>query len=225
MGYGAISVFTATMASGGTLSNGFDLGRSWNRVYLRVPTMNSGADIFIQGSADNSSFSRIVEVGQKTLSFSVSIASSVTLTGAIDLGESATNVYGLIPSLNTGTSILVHGSLDNSTFRRITLPVQQTATVQAVTDFAIATFAANTSRMVPLPSGFRYIKLELATGVTDVTNTFKVLATVPNAEFDFNIPSSVTSRMVPIPNTFRYIKVETDVSVQNGNTFKVICSD
>jgi hypothetical protein len=41
----------------------------------------------------------------------------------------------------------------------------------------------------------------------------------------FAITSSVTGCMVPIPNGFRYLKVETTATVDNGATFRMICSD
>lgn len=222
MSYGPISVFTNAFASAATLSPAYDLGRAWKTLYLDVPTMNSGADIYLQVSHDNSTYRRLQIQKDVIQSFSVSVASSVTLASSIDLGEGAYNPYLLIPTLATGTSILIQGSLDDSTFRRVQL-IEGSAAVTA--DYSVATFAANVSRFAQIPSGFRYIKVELATGVTQVTNTFKVLASKKDARVDFNIASNVTNRVVPIPAGFRYVKVETDATVDNGNTFKIICSD
>lgn len=53
-----------------------------------------------------------------------------------------------------------------------------------------------------------------------VINTTTVAA--PN---DFNIASAATNCMVPMPNGFQYLKIETTATVDNGQTFKVICSD
>lgn len=222
MSYGPLSVFTATMASAGTVTSSLDLARSWKKVHLEVPTMASGADIYIQASSDNSTFRRVQIFKDRQKSFSMSIASMATLTSAFDIGDGAYNAFIVIPCLTTGTSILVHGSLDNSAFQKVQFAP---ATGSASYDFSVATFAAGVTRLVPLPEGLRYFKIELATGMTQATSTYKVLATVPQEGGDFAIASNVSSRMVPIPNAFRYIKVETDVSVQDGNAFKVICSD
>ena len=48
MGHGAISVFTATMASAGTLSSEVNLGRQWEKVYLGVPSMTSNTQLHIK---------------------------------------------------------------------------------------------------------------------------------------------------------------------------------
>ena len=42
---------------------------------------------------------------------------------------------------------------------------------------------------------------------------------------DFAIASSATNRIVPIPNGLRFLKVEATATVDNGATFKIICSD
>ena len=221
MSYGPVVIFANSMASAGTLTSGSDLGKSWNKVYLEVPTMNSAAEIYIQASTNNSTFRRVQVVADLIKSYSVSITSGVTLTSAIDLGEGAYNAYLLVPSLATGTSINIHGSLDNSTFSK----VQLLSSGVVDTDFSITTIAVNTRKLCPIPHGLRYVKVELATGVTQLTHTFKLLASVKNALVDYSIPSSVSSRMVPIPGNFRYVKVETDATVDNGAVFNIVCSD
>lgn len=224
MGFGARSVFYTSMASGGTLSSGYDLGRTWRNVYLEVPSMVSGTDLYIQAAASAGTYNRVQFVGPATVSYSVSIASAITITGAIDLGEGATNPYLIVPSLATGTSILVHGSLDNSSFRRITLG--PTAASLIATDWAIATIAVATQRAVPLPVGFRYIKVELGTGVTDATSTWKVLATLPSVQQDFVIPSHTSQRFIPIPMPSQYMKVElSTAATATALRFNVVCAD
>lgn len=50
MGFGAQVVYTLSMVSGGTLTSvALDLGRSWAKTYLEVPTMTSG-DVYVQGA-------------------------------------------------------------------------------------------------------------------------------------------------------------------------------
>ncbi len=47
MSYAAVRAYAATIASGVSLSSGFDLGAAPTRVTLMVPTMASGSDISI----------------------------------------------------------------------------------------------------------------------------------------------------------------------------------
>ena len=62
MGHGAHVVYVATMPSGATiLTSYFDLKRSYQNVYLEVPTFASGADVYIQGSSDGTKFRRIYQ--------------------------------------------------------------------------------------------------------------------------------------------------------------------
>jgi hypothetical protein len=44
------TVATMAIDSGTTLSSEIDLGKPWNLLSLRVPTMTSGTNIFIQGA-------------------------------------------------------------------------------------------------------------------------------------------------------------------------------
>ena len=60
MSHGQVTVYTQTMPSGATVcTNFFDLGRAYRRVYLEIPTFASGADVFIQGSRNGTTFRRI----------------------------------------------------------------------------------------------------------------------------------------------------------------------
>lgn len=47
-----ISVFTVSMASGGTLTTYIDLGGSWENCYLQVPSMISNTQHHIQTATD-----------------------------------------------------------------------------------------------------------------------------------------------------------------------------
>jgi len=46
------SVFTLTVASGASTSDGVDLTKSWSRISLQVPTMTTAASLNIQNSMD-----------------------------------------------------------------------------------------------------------------------------------------------------------------------------
>lgn len=104
--------------------------------------------------------------------FSVSIASNVTLSSALDLGRVWNNVYLRVPTMASG-DIYIQASPDNSAaFVRICRPQGNTATVH--TDFLIG--SAVTQRIVPIPiAGCRYIKIESSSGTTQVTTTFQVI--------------------------------------------------
>jgi len=51
MAHGAISVFTASMATDATITSAIDLGRAWKNVYLVVPSATSGTDVYLQAAA------------------------------------------------------------------------------------------------------------------------------------------------------------------------------
>lgn len=112
MGYGPNIYFTSDLSSGVTLGSAIDLGgRSWEKVYLKIPTMAS-SDIFIQAS------------------------------------ETAT-----------------------STFKRVCVDNANTSTAQI--DFKIPSAVSN--RIVPIPAYLPFIKVELSSGCTDVTTSFKII--------------------------------------------------
>lgn len=220
----ASRIYSATVASGATLSSAYVMGSvPFKKVYIEVPTMTSGTDIYIQGSSNGSTFRRVQEYGPVVKSFSASIASMATLTGSIDLEEGLVNPYLFIPSMTTGTSILIQASFDNSTFTRVMLPPGSGV---AAVDFSISTFSAGVNRLVPIPAGLRYVKVELATGMTQASLTFKIIGTKANEARDFVIASNVSQRMVPVPEAFPYYKVEySSALVDTSNSFNLICGD
>jgi hypothetical protein len=80
MGYGPAISFNYELTSGATLGSALDLGRAWEKVYLKVPTMASG-DLFIHGSEDSSStFKRVCvdNLNTSTAQIDFKIPSSVT---------------------------------------------------------------------------------------------------------------------------------------------------
>jgi len=92
--------------------------------------------------------------------FDASMADGATLTSGIDLGGVYEDIYLKVPVRASAANIYIHGSVDNSTFFRIAHPPINSATV-AINDFVIQ--SATTSRMVPIPNGFRYLKVEIST--------------------------------------------------------------
>lgn len=50
MSYGPYRVYTASMASGGTLTGEVNVGRVFENIYLMIPTMTSNTQLYIQAS-------------------------------------------------------------------------------------------------------------------------------------------------------------------------------
>jgi hypothetical protein len=93
--------------------------------------------------------------------FDASMADGATLSSGIDLGGIYEDVYLKIPTIASASDIYVHGSADNSTFYRITKPVVANTSTVALNDFRVV--STTSQRMVPIPAGFRYMKIELST--------------------------------------------------------------
>lgn len=222
MSYLPVKVYSVDLASGATLvTTALDLQHSYAQVYLEVPAIASG-NLFVQASNDNSTFRRVMFHGTVRVTDSKSIASAATLTGAYDLGEGKVeNVHYLVPSFASGTAMFLQVSLDGSTYRRLSRVQANTSTV-AVDDFSIASAASG--KLVPLPvDGFRYFKIEMATGQTDTTTTHKVIYTRTGIQ-DFEINSATSGRFIPIPVAGRYLKIESSSGITDTTTtFKVLC--
>lgn len=80
MGYGAWTYFETALASSVTLGSMVDLGRSWEKVYLQVPSMASG-DLFIKAAQkSDGTFMRVCvdNANTATAQIDFTIKSSVT---------------------------------------------------------------------------------------------------------------------------------------------------
>lgn len=80
MSYGRRSVFTLNCASAATLTAALDLGSAWQNVYLEVPTMTSGCDIYLHASdSATGTFRRVyTKVNSATVANPWYVLSSVT---------------------------------------------------------------------------------------------------------------------------------------------------
>jgi hypothetical protein len=81
MGYGARSVFTVNCASNTTLTSALDLGRAWRNVYLEVPTMTSGTNVYLKAAdASDGTFRRVyLSANSATVQSNLwQVASSIT---------------------------------------------------------------------------------------------------------------------------------------------------
>ena len=50
---GAFSVFAVTMTSGNTITSMLGFGGAWQHVFLRVPTMTSGTEIYLKAGVSS----------------------------------------------------------------------------------------------------------------------------------------------------------------------------
>ncbi len=114
MSYGVVRPYFSTMTTGATLTSHFDLSeRAWDKIYLNVPTMTSGTDLYVQGAA-----------------------------------------------------------LQAGPFRRVHHPVINTSSAQSNT-FVIGSLTTN--RLVLIPNGIRFIKIEQSEAMTSTANTFYLI--------------------------------------------------
>ena len=86
----------------------------------------------------------------------VSTVAPDSLTSGAQVGDEAKELFVLIPGLSTNAVHQVFGSPDGTTYSRICHPAVNSATV-ATNPYAISTLA--TSCWVPIPTGFKYIKM------------------------------------------------------------------
>lgn len=103
--------------------------------------------------------------------YTVTMASGGTLTGGADIARSYKNVFLEIPTMNSNTQLHVWGSSDNSTFRRVYQPMQNSA---APTGALFTINSAVTGALVPIPNGIRYVKVE-STATVDNGCVFKMI--------------------------------------------------
>lgn len=105
--------------------------------------------------------------------FDIDVTSGATLSSALDLRQGWSDVSLKIPSFSSASDIFIHGAIaSNGTYVRVMHPPINSATA-AVSDFKIA--SGISGRIIPIPSTYQHIKIELSTGQTDVTSTFHVI--------------------------------------------------
>lgn len=80
MSYGPRAVYEVNCASNVTLTSALDLGRAWQNVYLEVPTMTSGCDIYLKAAAtSDGTFRRVyTKVNSATVANPWYVLSSIT---------------------------------------------------------------------------------------------------------------------------------------------------
>ena len=97
-----------------------------------------------------------------------------TLTSHFDLSErSWDKIYFSIPTMPSGTDFYVQGAAAQSEpFRRVHHPVINTSSAQSNT-FVIG--SGTTDRLVLIPNGIRFVKIEQSTAMTDTATIFNLI--------------------------------------------------
>lgn len=106
--------------------------------------------------------------------FTNTMTSGATLTPVYDLGPEGWDQMWLdLPSFSSASDVFIHAApTSGSTFSRLRMVTENTATAQSY-DFKIP--SGLSGRMVEIPGGLRYMKVELSTGQTDVALSFTVI--------------------------------------------------
>lgn len=107
MSYGPRAVYTVNLASNTTLTAALNLGRAWQNVYLEIPTMTSGCDIYLQAAASATGTFRRVYMKVNSSSVQANawgIASSVTQC-LVDVPAGFQHIKVEITTAMTATSV------------------------------------------------------------------------------------------------------------------------
>lgn len=97
--------------------------------------------------------------------YPVTMTSLATLSSQLDLSKPYEKMYLAVPTMASGSLFIQVAATTGGTYRRL-----QTT---AGTDFSIN--SAATQRVIAIPSGYRFMKIENSSGATDVHTTFNVI--------------------------------------------------
>lgn len=104
--------------------------------------------------------------------FPCTIVSFATSSSEVDLGHAWKQVYLEVPTMTSNIQLHIQAAqTTGGTFRRIKHPTINSSTSSS-NDYAISSGCSNS--IIPIPSGFRYIKVE-ATGVVSFSASFTVI--------------------------------------------------
>lgn len=107
-------------------------------------------------------------------SFHCHITSAATLSDAVDIGELATIVRLEIPTI-TSSSVYIQGSAEGTTYRRIYKTIENGA--GAIVNVPVSFDSTVSQAWVEIPTGYRYLKVELTSGISDATSTWNIVCT------------------------------------------------
>jgi len=97
--------------------------------------------------------------------YPVTMASGTTLSSEVDLQKPYEKMFLAVPTMASGSLFIQVSYESGGRYSRI----QSTPG----TDFSINSSA--TQRVIALPTGFRFMKIENSSGATDVVTTFRVI--------------------------------------------------
>lgn len=104
--------------------------------------------------------------------FPSTMATGATLTSAMDIGSPWAYVYLHVPAITSGTNIWIKAAPTLAgTYNRVTQPSINSTAAQT-NSFTVA--SVQTSAVVPLPNGLRFVKIETATLQSDTSLTFYI---------------------------------------------------
>lgn len=102
----------------------------------------------------------------KYVVFPATMASAGTLTSEVDLGHAWSTVYLEIPTQTSNILHLIQAARESGgTYRRIYHPSVNDSTLPNNLAFSIS--SSTTQALVPIPGGFRYMKVETSGTVND----------------------------------------------------------
>jgi hypothetical protein len=100
------SVFTVNCASNTTLTSALNLGTGWQNVYLEIPTMTSGCDVYLKAAdAADGTFRRVyTKVNSATVANPWYVLSSIT-NCLVDMPAGLQHVKVELSTAMTATSV------------------------------------------------------------------------------------------------------------------------
>lgn len=105
--------------------------------------------------------------------FVQTMTSGLTLSPAFNLGRAFENVYLEIPTMVSGTDFYIQvANSAAGSFRRVMHPAINTSSVQ-INTFVIGSAATN--RVVPIPNGQQYYKVEFSTFMSDTVTVLRIM--------------------------------------------------
>lgn len=105
--------------------------------------------------------------------YDATFSNPATSCSSIDLQRGWKTMFLKVPTMTSNTEIYVNGSDDNSTFRPIYHPQQNSASPVG-NRFIVNSAIGSNGGMVPIPNGFRYIKVETS-AICSFAAGFKII--------------------------------------------------
>ena len=86
MPYGPVKVFYGTIASGASTCTSIDLGKSWSRIFCRVSSFSTNAEVSVFGSDNGNTFVTLYErVKTASMQYQQILIPSSVLNGIVPI--------------------------------------------------------------------------------------------------------------------------------------------